>query len=80
LIPLGFKSKGYEKPVHRYTAIATDYVDITIPSLQGASHERSKSLSVGLLFWWVGPDDNNYPEIGVQPFDGDTYGKIVETL
>ncbi|MBD1876445.1 isochorismate synthase [Nodosilinea sp. FACHB-131] len=27
-----------------------------------------------------GPDDDNYPKTGVQPFDGDTYAQTVETL
>jgi hypothetical protein len=25
-----------------------------------------------------GPDDNTYPEIGVQPFEGDPYSKVAE--
>ena len=32
---------------------------------------------VGRIF---GPDDDNYPGVGVQPFDGDTYGETVEIL
>lgn len=32
---------------------------------------------VGRIF---GPDDDNYPKTGVQPFDGDTYAETVETL
>jgi hypothetical protein len=30
---------------------------------------------VGRIF---GPDDNSYPEIGVQPFDGDVYAETVD--
>jgi hypothetical protein len=26
-----------------------------------------------------GPDDNTYPEIGVQPFEGEPYSKWVES-
>lgn len=32
---------------------------------------------VGRIF---APDDNNYPAIGVQPFDGDAYAETVEIL
>lgn len=32
---------------------------------------------IGRIF---GPDDNSYPEIGVQPFDGDAYAETVEIL
>ena len=27
-----------------------------------------------------GPDDDNYPKIGVQPFDGDAYAETVEII
>ncbi|MBE9138172.1 hypothetical protein IQ254_13415 [Nodosilinea sp. LEGE 07088] len=32
---------------------------------------------IGRIF---GPDDNSYPEIGVQPFEGDTSTESVEIL
>ena len=32
---------------------------------------------IGRIF---GPDDNSYPEIGVQPFDGNIYAETVEIL
>jgi hypothetical protein len=32
---------------------------------------------IGRIF---GPDNDNYPNTGVQPFDGDTYAETVETL
>jgi hypothetical protein len=32
---------------------------------------------IGRIF---GPDDNSYPETGVQPFDGDTNAETIENL
>ncbi|HSM81083.1 MAG TPA: hypothetical protein VLS96_05330 [Nodosilinea sp.] len=32
---------------------------------------------IGRIF---GPDDDNYPAIGVQPYDGDAYAETVEIL
>lgn len=32
---------------------------------------------IGRIF---GPDDDNYPKTGMQPFDGDTYAETVEVL
>jgi hypothetical protein len=91
--PVAFRYQGTPngKPLTRYTAsLPTAYIKSLsreVPVMKGLKLSVFGYFLDGLVQYFAepigrifGPDDDNYPEIGVQPFEGDTHAETVEIL